>query len=81
MGIFSVIRNAAQLFRVPDSDEPDARQTIWADLTDKRYGSTTRTNIVGAVPDTLDVSEGTFCGQAQSDGRCLSRRRARRQRG
>ena len=46
-GMFSVIRNAAQPFRVPDPDKPYASQTIWqtvGDLTGRRYvfASTTR---------------------------------------
>jgi len=50
-GMLSVIRNAAQPFRVPDPGKPDASQTIWqtvADLTNKRYvfSSTTRPNVV-----------------------------------
>ncbi|KAA8960870.1 linear amide C-N hydrolase [Mycobacterium sp.] len=52
-GMLSVIRNAAQPFRIPDPGKPDASQTIWqtvADLTNKRYvfSSTTRPNIVWA---------------------------------
>ena len=38
--MFSVIRNAAQPFRIPDPGKPDASQTIWqvvADLTNRRY--------------------------------------------
>lgn len=62
--MFSVIRNAAQPFRVPDPGKPDASQTIWqtvADLTNKRYvfESTTRPNIVWVDLDDLDFSEGS----------------------
>src|SRR5690606_4087738 len=47
--LFSVIRNVAQPFRVPDPGKPDASQTIWQtvpDLTHRRLGfqSTTRPN-------------------------------------
>lgn len=63
-GMFSVIRNAAQPFRIPDPGKPDASQTIWqvvADLTRKRYvfESTTRPNIVWVDLDDLDLSEGS----------------------
>jgi penicillin V acylase-like amidase (Ntn superfamily) len=66
-GMFSVIRNAAQPFRVPDPDKPYASQTIWqtvTDLTNKRYvfASTTRPNIVWADLDDLDLSEGASAG-------------------
>src|SRR5690606_12888451 len=49
--MFSVIRNAAQPFRIPDPGKPDASQTIWqvvADHTNLRYvfESTIRPNIV-----------------------------------
>jgi len=49
--MFSVMRNAAQPFRIPDPDSPEASQTLWQtviDLTNKRYvfESTTRPNIV-----------------------------------
>lgn len=69
-GMFSVIRNAAQPFRVPDPGKPDASQTIWqtvADLTNKRYvfESTTRPNIVWVDLDDLDFSEGS--GQLKLD--------------
>lgn len=62
--MFSVIRNAAQPFRVPDPGKPDASQTIWQavlDLTNKRYvyESTTRPNIVWVDLDDLDFSEGS----------------------
>lgn len=62
-GMFSVIRNAAQPFRVPDPGKPFASQTLWqtvADLTGKRYvfESTTRPNIVWVDLQDLDFSEG-----------------------
>ena len=62
--MFSVIRNAAQPFRIPDPGKPDASQTIWQtvlDLTNKRYvfESTTRPNIVWVDLDDLDFGEGT----------------------
>lgn len=62
--MFSVIRNAAQPFRIPDPGKPDASQTIWqvvADLTNKRYvyESTTRPNIVWVDLADLDFSEGS----------------------
>ncbi|MCG7608586.1 MULTISPECIES: linear amide C-N hydrolase [Mycobacterium] len=63
-GMFSVIRNAAQPFRIPDPGKPDASQTIWQvvlDLTNKRYvyESTTRPNIVWVDLADLDFSEGS----------------------
>ena len=62
--MFSVIRNCAQPFRIPDPGKPDASQTIWQvvlDLTNKRYvyESTTRPNIVWVDLDDLDFSEGS----------------------
>lgn len=62
--MFSVIRNAAQPFRIPDPGKPDASQTIWQvvlDLTNKRYvyESTTRPNIVWVDLADLDFSEGS----------------------
>ncbi|MGW9630927.1 linear amide C-N hydrolase [Agromyces sp. NPDC055520] len=59
--MFSVIRNAAQPFRIPDPGKPDASQTIWqvvADLTAKRYvfESTTHPNIVWVDLDDFDFS-------------------------
>ena len=62
--MFSVIRNAAQPFRIPDPGKPDASQTIWQtvlDLTNKRYvyESTTRPNIVWVDLANLDFSEGS----------------------
>lgn len=61
--MFSVIRNAAQPFRIPDPGKPDASQTIWqtvSDLTNRRYvfESTTRPNIVWVDLDDLDFSAG-----------------------
>lgn len=61
-GMFSVIRNCSQPFRIPDPGKPDASQTIWQvvlDLTNKRYvyESTTRPNIVWVDLADLDFSE------------------------
>lgn len=61
--MLSVIRNAAQPFRVPDPGKPDASQTIWQvvlDLTRKRYlfESTTRPNLVWVDLGDLDFGEG-----------------------
>ena len=58
-GVLSVIRNAAQPFRVPEPGKPYASQTIWqtvADLAEKRYvfESTTRPNIVWVDLSDLD---------------------------
>ncbi|MCX8560713.1 linear amide C-N hydrolase [Mycolicibacterium mucogenicum] len=63
-GMFSVIRNAAQPFRIPDPGKPDASQTIWQvvmDLTNRRYvyESTTRPNIVWVDLADLDFSAGS----------------------
>ncbi|CRZ17604.1 linear amide C-N hydrolase [Mycolicibacterium neworleansense] len=63
-GMFSVIRNAAQPFRIPDPGKPDASQTIWQvvlDLTNKRYvyESTTRPNIVWVDLADLDFAAGS----------------------
>jgi penicillin V acylase-like amidase (Ntn superfamily) len=60
--MFSVIRNAAQPFRMPDPGKPEASQTIWqvvADLTNRRYvfESTTRPSIVWVDLDDLDFAE------------------------
>ncbi|MDV6307901.1 linear amide C-N hydrolase [Gordonia amicalis] len=77
--IFSVIRNAAQPFRIPDPGKPDASQTIWqtvTDLTNKRfvYESTTRPNIVWVDLADLDFSEGSpqlkldLCGPLAVEG-------------
>ncbi len=62
--MFSVIRNAAQPFRIPDPGKPDASQTIWQvvlDLTNKRYvyESTTRPNIVWVDLLDLDFTAGS----------------------
>lgn len=62
--MFSVIRNAAQPFRLPDPGKPDASQTIWQvviDLTNLRYvfESTTHPNIVWVDLADLDFSEGS----------------------
>jgi len=59
--MFSVMRNAAQPFRIPDPGKPDASQTLWQvvmDLTHRRYvfESTTRPNIVWVNFDELDFS-------------------------
>lgn len=67
-GMLSVMRNAAQPFRVPDPDKPFASQTIWqtvADLTNRRYvfESTTRPNIVWAELKDLDFSAGAPAGR------------------
>ena len=61
--LFSVIRNAAQPFRLPDPGKPEVSQTIWqvvADLTNRRFvfESTTRPNIVWVDLADLDFSEG-----------------------
>lgn len=61
-GMLSVIRNAAQPFRIPDPGKPDASQTIWQvvlDLTNKRYvyESTTRPNIVWVDLADLEFAE------------------------
>lgn len=62
--MFSVIRNAAQPFRIPDPGKPDASQTIWQvvlDLTNKRYvfESTTRPDIVWVDLAALDFEAGS----------------------
>lgn len=62
--MFSVIRNAAQPFRIPDPGKPDASQTIWqsvSDLTNKRFvfESTTRPNIVWMDLGDMDFTEGS----------------------
>ncbi|WP_327150136.1 linear amide C-N hydrolase [Nocardia sp. NBC_01329] len=61
-GMFSLVRNVAQPFRIPDPGKPDASQTIWQvvlDLTNKRYvyESTTRPNIVWVDLADLDFGE------------------------
>jgi len=61
--MFSVMRNAAQPFRIPDPDAPEASQTLWqtvVDLTNKRYvfESTTRPNIVWVNIKDLNLAKG-----------------------
>lgn len=68
--VLSVIRNAAQPFRIPDPGKPEASQTLWqvvADLTHRRYvyESTTQPNIVWVDLDDLDFAEGS--GQLKLD--------------
>lgn len=60
--MFSIIRNAAQPFRLPEPGKPDASQTIWqvvADLTNRRYAfeSTTRPNIVWVDFEKVDFEQ------------------------
>ncbi|GAA1860110.1 linear amide C-N hydrolase [Microbacterium koreense] len=62
--MFSVIRNTAQPYRLPDPGRPDVSQTIWqvvADLTRRRYvfESATRPNIVWVDLDDVDFAEGS----------------------
>lgn len=62
--MFSVMRNAAQPFRIPDPGKPDASQTLWQvvlDLTNRRYvyESTTRPNVVWVDLADLDFSAGS----------------------
>jgi penicillin V acylase-like amidase (Ntn superfamily) len=62
--MFSVIRNAAQPFRLPDPGKPDASQTIWqvvVDLTRKRFifESTSHPNVVWVDLADFDFSEGS----------------------
>ncbi|MCV7227699.1 linear amide C-N hydrolase [Mycolicibacterium komossense] len=64
-GMLSVIRNAAQPFRIPDPGKPEVSQTIWqtvADLTNKRYVYSSTTN-----PNTIwvDLDEVDFGGSAR----------------
>lgn len=59
--MFSIMRNAAQPFRIADPGKPEASQTLWQvvmDLTHRRYvfESTTRPNIVWVNFDELDFS-------------------------
>ena len=68
--MLSIIRNAAQPFRVPDPGKPDASQTLWqtvGDLTHRRYvfESTTAPNIVWVDLNDLDFSPGS--GVAELD--------------
>jgi len=83
-GMLSVIRNAAQPFRIPDPGKPDVSQTIWqtvADLTNKRYvfSSTTAQHRVGRHRQTglRHDRPGT---QARPGRRHRTRRRPRRRR-
>ncbi|WP_092802866.1 linear amide C-N hydrolase [Rhodococcus globerulus] len=67
-GMFSVIRNTAQPFRIPDPDKPNASETIWqtvSDLTNKRYvfESTTRPNVVWVELSELNFEEGAPAGK------------------
>ncbi|MDZ8171535.1 linear amide C-N hydrolase [Microbacterium xanthum] len=62
--MFSVMRNVAQPFRIPDPGRPDASQTLWqtvVDLTSLRYvfESTTRPNVVWVDLADLDFSRGS----------------------
>lgn len=59
--MFSVMRNVAQPFRIPDPGKPDASQTLWQtvmDLTHRCYvfESMTRPNIVWVNFDDIDLS-------------------------
>lgn len=68
--VFSVIRNAAQPFRVPDPGHAEASQTIWqtvSDLTNRRYvfESTTRPNTVWV--DLADLDFTADSGEAKLD--------------
>jgi len=61
--MMSVMRNAAQPFRIPDPEAPEASQTLWQvviDLTNKRYvfESTTRPNIVWVNMKDLNLAAG-----------------------
>lgn len=61
--LLSVMRNAAQPFRVADPDKPYASETIWRTLADLSngiyiYESTSRPNIVWVRMSGLDLSEG-----------------------
>lgn len=61
--LLSVMRNAAQPFRVADPDKPYASQTIWRTLVDLTngiyvYESTSRPNIVWVRMSGLDLSDG-----------------------
>ena len=62
-GMFSVIRNAAQPFRIPDEGKPEVSQTIWqtvTDLTNRRYvfASTTKPNVIWIDLDAADLGVG-----------------------
>ncbi|EGJ73766.1 putative Choloylglycine hydrolase [Streptomyces sp. Tu6071] len=61
--LLSVMRNAAQPFRVPDPHKPYASQTIWRTVIDLTHGiyvyeSTSRPNIIWVRMSELDLSEG-----------------------
>ncbi len=61
--LLSVMRNAAQPFRVADPDKPYASQTMWRTVVDLTNGiyvfeSTSRPNIVWARVSGLDLSDG-----------------------
>jgi penicillin V acylase-like amidase (Ntn superfamily) len=61
--LLSVMRNAAQPFRIPDPDKPYASETIWRTVADLTHGiyvyeSTTRPNVVWARIDGLDLDAG-----------------------
>jgi len=61
--MMSVMRNAAQPFRIPDPEAPEASQTLWqvvVDLTNQRYvfESTTRPNIVWVNIKDLNLAVG-----------------------
>ena len=62
-GVMSVMRNTAQLFRLPDPGEPSASQTLWQTVTDLKnlrliFQSTTRPNLIWVDLADLDLSEG-----------------------
>jgi choloylglycine hydrolase len=61
--LLSVMRNAAQPFRVPDPDRPYASSTVWRTVIDLTRGiyvfeSTVHPNLVWAWIEGLDLSEG-----------------------
>lgn len=61
--LLSVMRNAAQPFRIPDPEKPYASQTIWRSIIDLTNGiyvfeSASRPNIVWARLDGLELDEG-----------------------
>ncbi|MFB7835180.1 linear amide C-N hydrolase [Streptomyces sp. NPDC057680] len=61
--LLSVLRSAAQPFRVADPHKPYSSQTIWRTLVDLTHGlyvyeSTSRPNIVWVRMSELDLSEG-----------------------
>lgn len=60
--MFSVMRNVAQPFRIPDPGKPEASQTLWQaviDLTNKCYifESTVRPNIIWVNLNSLNFSK------------------------